>query len=172
MKKNLIIFFIYIFQFNFAIANTTIAYIDMDKIISTSKPGSYIVSQLKEINSNNSKIFESNVKKLKEKETKLISQKNILSDVDYQKNINNLKLDIQNYNFEREKINNDFNMLKIDSTKELLKLINPILVNYSNEKSISLILNKKNLVIGKTEFDITDEIIKIINNEIKKFKIQ
>ena len=63
-------------------------------------------------------------------------------------------------------------MLKIDSTKKLLKLINPILVNYSNEKSISLILNKKNLVIGKTEFDITDEIIKIINNEIKKFKIQ
>ena len=172
MKKNLIIFFIYIFQFNFAIANTTIAYIDMDKIISTSKPGSYIVSQLKEINSNNSKIFESNVKKLKEKETKLISQKNILSDVDYQKNINNLKLDIQNYNFEREKINNDFNMLKIDSTKELLKLINPILVNYSNEKSISLILNKKNLVIGKTEFDITDEIIKIIDNEIKEFKIK
>lgn len=172
MKKNLIIFFIYIFQFNFAIANTTIAYIDMDKIISTSKPGSYIVSQLKEINSNNSKIFESNVKKLKDKETKLISQKNILSDVDYQKNINNLKLDIQNYNFDREKVNNDFNMLKIDSTKKLLKLINPILVNYSNEKSISLILNKKNLVIGKTEFDITDEIIKIINNEIKKFKIQ
>ena len=171
MKKNLIIFFIYIFQFNFAIANTTIAYIDMDKIISTSKPGSYIVSQLKEINSNNSKIFESNVKKLKDKETKLISQKNILSDVDYQKNINNLKLDIQNYNFDREKVNNDFNMLKIDSTKKLLKLINPILVNYSNEKSISLILNKKNLVIGKTEFDITDEIIKIINNEIKKFKI-
>ena len=172
MKKKFIIFFIYIFQFNFAIANTTIAYIDMDKIISTSKPGSYIVSQLKEINSNNSKIFESNVKKLKDKETKLISQKNILSDVDYQKNINNLKLDIQNYNFDREKVNNDFNMLKIDSTKKLLKLINPILVNYSNEKSISLILNKKNLVIGKTEFDITDEIIKIINNEIKKFKIQ
>ena len=172
MKKNLIIFFIYIFQFNFAIANTTIAYIDMDKIISTSKPGSYIVSQLKEINSNNSKIFESNVKKLKDKETKLISQKNILSDVDYQKNINNLKLDIQNYNFDREKVNNDFNMLKIDSTKKLLKLINPILVNYSNEKSISLILNKKNLVIGKTEFDITEKIINIINNEIKKFKIK
>jgi len=172
MKKILIIFFIYIFQFNFAIANTTIAYIDMDKIISTSKPGSYMVSQLKDINSKNSKVFETDAKKLKEQETKLISQKNLLSELDFQNNINKLKLEIQNYNVNREKINNDFKKLRIDSTNKLLKLINPILVNYSNDKSISLILNKKNLVIGKIEFDITDEIIKIINNEIKKFKIQ
>jgi outer membrane protein len=45
-------------------------------------------------------------------------------------------------------------------------------MNYSDNKSISLILNKKNLVVGKMELDITDEIIKIINKEIKQFKIQ
>jgi Skp family chaperone for outer membrane proteins len=172
MKKTLVVFFIYVFQLNFAIANTTIAYIDMDKIISTSKPGSYILSQLNDINSKNSKILETSAKKLKEKETKLISQKNILSELDYQTNINKLKLEIQNYNVNREKINNDFTKLRIDNLNELLKLINPILSNYSNDKSISLILNKKDLVIGKKEFDITDEIIKVVNNEIKKFKIQ
>ena len=172
MKKIIIIFIIYVFQFNCAIANTIIAFIDMDKIISTSKPGVYIVSQLKDINSNNKKMFETSAKKLKEKETKLISQKNILSELDFKKNINNLKLEIQNYNVNREKVSNDFKKLRIDSTNELLKLINPILIDYSNDKSISLILNKKNLVIGKIEFDITNEIIKIINNEIEEFKIQ
>tara|TARA_B100000787_G_C16183393_1_gene293166 strand:- start:152 stop:670 length:519 start_codon:yes stop_codon:yes gene_type:complete len=172
MKKILIVFFICVFQFNFAIANTTIAFIDIDKIISTSKPGSYILSQLNDIDSKNSKIFETSAKILKEKETKLISQKNILSELDYQTNINKLKLEIQNYNVNRNKINNDFKKLRIDNLNELLKLINPILSNFSNDKSISLILNKKDLVIGKKEFDITDEIIKIVNNEIKKFKIQ
>ena len=85
MKKIFIILFIYAWQANFAIANTSIAFINMDKIISTSKPGAYIVSQLKDINSNNKKMFETNAKKLKEKETKLISQKNILSELDFKK---------------------------------------------------------------------------------------
>ena len=139
MKKTLIIFFIYIFQFNSAIANTTIAYIDMNKIISTSKPGSYILSQINDINLKNSKVFEVSAKKLKEQETKLVSQKNILSELDYQTKINKLKLEIQNYNVNRKKINNDFNKLKTDNLNKLLKLINPILSDYSSDNSISLI---------------------------------
>ena len=172
MKKVFIIFFIYFFQINFVIANTSIAFIDMDKVISLSKPGSSIMSQLNSLSSQNSKKFESEAKKIKEQETKLISQKNILSEVDFQSNINKLKLEIKNYNDNRDKINNDFNKLRIDSTNKLLKLINPILVSYSNDKSISLILKKRDLVIGKTELDITDEIIKIINKDINQFKIQ
>ena len=65
-----------------------------------------------------------------------------------------------------------FNQLKITNTNKLLNLINPLLAKYSTENKISLILKKKNLIIGKTELDITDEIIKIINNEIKEFKIK
>jgi outer membrane protein len=172
MKKVVIIFFIFFFQINFVIANTSIAFIDMDKVLSLSKPGSSIMSQLNSLSSQNSKKFESEAKKIKEQETKLISQKNILSEVDFQSNINKLKLEIKNYNDNRDKINNDFNKLRIDSTNKLLKLINPILVSYSNDKSISLILKKRDLVIGKTELDITDEIILIINKDINQFKIQ
>ena len=172
MKKVVIIFFIYFFQINFVIANTSIAFIDMDKVISLSKPGSSIMSQLNTLSSQNSKKFESEAKKIKEQEAKIISQKNILSEVDFQSNINKLKLEIKNYNDNRDKINNDFNKLRIDNTNKLLKLINPILVSYSNDKSISLILKKRDLVIGKTELDITDEIILIINKDINQFKIQ
>ena len=35
-----------------------------------------------------------------------------------------------------------------------------------------LFYKKKNLIIGKTEFDITDEILKIINNDVKEFKVK
>ena len=54
----------------------------------------------------------------------------------------------------------------------LLKLINPILTKFSEDNKISIILKKKNLIIGKTTLDITGEIIKIIDNEIKEFKIK
>ena len=66
----------------------------------------------------------------------------------------------------------EFSQLKINNTNKLLKLINPILVKFSNDKEISIILQKKDLVVAKTELDITDEVIKIVNNEIKEFKIK
>ena len=51
-------------------------------------------------------------------------------------------------------------------------MINPILIKFSNDNSISLILQKKDLIIGNSEFDVTDKILKIVNNEVKTFKIK
>ena len=172
MKKIFIIFFIYLIQYNFVLADTNIVFIDIDRVFSNSKAGSSIMKQLSDINKKNSNKFKNDAKILNEKETKLISQKNILSDVEFQSNVSNLKLEIKNYNDNRNRMNNDFNKLKIDSTNKLLKLINPVMAKDFKEKSISLILQKKNLIIGKTELDITDEIIKIIDNDIAQFKIQ
>ena len=153
-------------------ANTTIAFIDMDRIMSDSKPGLSILKQLKNINNKNSNKFQNDFKKLKEQEIKLISQKKILSKSDFQSNVNKLKSEVENYNISKDKINNEFTKLKVDSTNKLLTLVNPILIKYSNEKSISIILQKKNIIIGKTELDITDEIIMIIDNVIDEFKIK
>ena len=75
-------------------------------------------------------------------------------------------------NKSRTKIISDFKKLKIENTNKLLKQINPILVKFSNDNSISLILQKKNLVVGKNELDITDKILEIVNNDIKTFKIK
>ena len=43
----------------------------------------------------------------------------------------------------------DFNKLKVDNTNNLLKLINPIIVKFSNDNEISIILQKKDLVVAK-----------------------
>ncbi len=172
MKKVFIVFLIHFFQFNFVTADATIAYLDMNKIISSSKSGLSINSQLKDISSKNTKVFKEDARILKEQEIKLISQKNILSESDFQLKIKELKLAFNKYNKNRDKVNNDYNKLRVDSTNKLLKLINPILVSYSNDNNISLILKKRDIVIGQTDLDITSEITQIINKEIKQFKIQ
>ena len=144
----------------------------MDRVISISNPGSSIVKQLNELNNKNLKFLKNQEKKFKEKETKLVSQKNIISETDFKNKVDNLKLEIKNYNQNRNKMIEEFNKLKLDNTNRLLKLINPILVKFSNNKEISIILQKKDLIVAKTELDITDEVIKIINTEIKVFKIK
>ena len=164
--------FIFLFFINPVVSDQKIAFINMDKVMSTSKSGISILKQLTDLKNKNTKFLEKEEKRFKEKETKLISQKNILSEVDFKKKIDELKVEINNYNQNRNKMIKDFNKLKVDNTNNLLKLINPILIKFSNDKDISIILQKKDLVVGKTELDITEEIIKIINAEVKEFKIK
>ena len=172
MKFFLSIFLIYFLFINTAKSEQTIAFIDMDRIISTSNSGSSIFKQLNNINDNNLKFLKTEEEKFKKKEAKLISQKNIISEEDFNTKVVSLKSEIKDYNENRKKIITSFNKLKIDSTNKLLVLTNPIIIKFSQDKKLSIILQKKNLVIGIAELDITDEIIKIMNDNIKDFKIK
>ena len=40
------------------------------------------------------------------------------------------------------------------------------------DNEISFILQKKNIIMGKTELDITDDILKIVDNEISKINFE
>ena len=153
-------------------AEQKIVFVDMDKLVSVSKPGSSIFNQLKDINQKNLNFLKEEEKRFKEIEKKLIAQKNIISEADFENKIKELKSEVNSYNQNRSNMIEKFNKLKVDNTNKLLKLINPILTKFSNDNDISIILQKKNLIIGKTELDITDEVIKIINSEIKDFKIK
>ena len=165
-------FFIFLFFINSVNSEQNIAFINMDKVISTTNAGSSILKQLTDLNNKNLQFLKKEEKKFKEKEIKLISQKNIISETDFQNKVNELKSEIKNYNQNRDKMINEFKKLKVDNTNNLLKLINPILLKFSDDKEISIILQKKNLVVAKTQLDITDEVIKIVNSEIKEFKIK
>ena len=148
-----------------------IAYIDIDFIMNNSLAGKSITIKLEQ----NYKIEDDNFKKigndLKNKEKKLISQKNILNEEEYKKKVNILVGKINKYKENRNIFLKEFKSKKIESTKIWIKKINQILVDYSKENSIGIILQKKNIVIGKNDLDITQDIIKILNNKVKKIEI-
>ena len=172
MRSYLFFFFIFLIFSNPVKSEQKIVFVDMDRLVSASKPGTSIFNQLKDINDKNLNFLRKEEKKFKEKEKKLISQKNIISETDFKDKVDELKSEIDNYNQNRNKMIEKFNKLKVESTNNLLKSINPLLAKFSNENKISIIIQKKDLIIGKTELDITDEIIKIVNKEIKDFKIK
>jgi outer membrane protein len=172
MKRFFIILFILLNQVNFVYAEVNIVFVDLNKIMTTSKPGSSILKNLNKKNNQLLNNLKKDGKKLKDDEIKLISQKNILSEEEFQSKVKKLKIEINTYNESRKKIIKDFNILKAETTDKFMKMINSIFIKYSNDKSISMIFDKKNMIIGKSELDITDEIIKIVNNEIKEFNIK
>ena len=173
MKKLyfLSIFFILIIC-NKVIAEQKLVFVDIDKVVTISKAGTSVLKQLNTINDKNLLLLNKKEKNFKEREVKLISQKNLISETEFQSKVQDLKKEINEYSKIRNKLISDFNKLKANNTNKLLKLINPILIKYSTDNNISLILQKKDLIIGKTELDKTDEVIKIINSVITEFKIK
>jgi Skp family chaperone for outer membrane proteins len=172
MKYTLLISTLFILFIIPVSSEQKIVFVDMDRVVSTSNAGSSIFKQLKMINDKNLVFLTNEEKKFKEEEKKLISQKNIISENDFKTNVDKLKSEINIYNQNRKKMIEEFNKLKMDSTNKLLKKINPILTKFSNENGISIILQKKDLIIGKSELDITNKIIKNVNDDIKEFMIK
>jgi len=171
MKRLLIIFFFFLSTKVTANEEQKFVYIDMEKILTTSKAGKFLLKQLTDINEKNLKVFKKNEKELIDIEQKLTSQKNIISSEEMGKKIVSLKEKIKKFRDDNgDKIRN-LNKLKIDNTNKLLNMINSILTTYADKNSISIIFQKKNIIVGKTNLDVTKEIILLVDSSIKEFKI-
>ncbi len=159
-----------IFTFSYA-EEQKIVYLNIDKIMQQSIAGKSIKKQLENIYNKNLNKFKKNDEILKNKEKKIIAQKNILSQEDFQNEISSLRLEIIKFQKEQAKARDDINKLRIEATNKLILKLSPLLQDYAKKNSISLILQKKNIVMGKKEIEITDEILDIANNKIKDIKI-
>ncbi len=151
--------------------NLLVVYINMNKVMNETIAGKSIIEQLDKIHEKNIIEFDKVESNLKNEETNILSKKNIISKDEYVKEINILKKKIKDYNDKRKIKIDSITQKKAKATTQLLKQINPILANYSKEKNISIILRKKDLVIARSNLDITDEIIDLVNTKVKKINL-
>ena len=173
MNRNILILLVlFLLTFNNVKANNNIVFLDMQKILTISKPGANLFKQLKVINGNNIASFKKDEIKLIEREKKILAKKNIIANEIFNQEFNKLQSDVEIYNKKKEKLLKNFNKLKKDNLNKLIEQINSILLKYSDENSIDLILLKKNIIIGRSNIDITNKIIETVNKEIKNFNIK
>ena len=149
----------------------SLVYINMDKVMNETIAGKYLIKQLEKIHKKNIEEFKKIEEDIKTEESSILSQKNILSSDEYNKKVDALKNKISNYKKNRQIKVDSISKKKIDATSKLLKEITPILADYSKKNSISIILRKKDIVIAKSDLDITDTIIELINLKIKKISL-
>ena len=170
MYKYLVII-IFLTYANKSYSENNIAYLDLDFIMIKSKAGISITKQLNDIKKKNIDKLNKMEKSLNERDKKLISQKNVLSKEDFTIQVKNLRKEAREYENLRRNLINDANKKLISAQSDLVKKLSPILSKYSQENNLSIILHKKIVIIGKTELDITKDILDLINKEINKIKI-
>ena len=140
----------------------------MELIMNESIVGKSVTSKLKKENDLNINFFKKREKELQDKEKKLISQQNILEPSELENQLKSLQVEINEYRNDKRKKINDLSEKKINATKKLLKKINPILSEYAEKNSISILMQKKDIVIGKTSLDKTEDVLKLVDKKIKK----
>ena len=159
------LFILVLFPLN---TNAKIAYIDLNLILNKSEVGKFVNAHIEKIKNENFSKYKEQEKKLIEKEQLLISQKNVLNDIEFNKKVALLSEEVKKYRSDKKDSIDRINKIKIDYTKEILKSLNPIIANYVDLNSISIVIPKKNIIVGKKNLDITDQIIKLLNDNIKK----
>ena len=165
-----VIIFITLYSSN-SYSENVIAFLDMNKIMTQSLAGKSISTELEKIHKKNIDYFKKKENELKKKEETIISQKNVLSTEEFQKKISILRDEANNYRTERSDLINSLTQKRFDATEKLINSIHPILTDYSKKNSISIVIQKKNIIIGKNEFDITKDILIILDKNIKKIDL-
>ena len=165
LRKFLILITVLFFSFNLTItsANENIRYINIDEILNNSDLGKIIIDKLKkqnDINIDKIKTKENEIKKENEELTKL---KNIINEEEFSKKLIILKKKIDDFNILKKELSDELNEFKKKEIKLFFEKINPIIEKYMEQNSIALILDKKNIFVARSDYDMTKELLDLIN---------
>ncbi len=157
-----------IFYF-FAVVNVNaenkVVYLDIDFVLSNTNVGKKVFLKLKENEDLKFNEFNIEEKKLKEEENKILASKNIISKDQLNENIKNFQDKLKKYKNSKSQEIDSLKKIRNKEILELLNLINPKIEKYMKENSISILIDKKNIFIADKNYDITNDLIKLINRE-------
>lgn len=170
MKKFLFIIFFF-FQFNPINSEENIVYLDVQFIIDNSDIGIFFQNKVSAIQDDYKNQLNIKKTKLKVSETDIKNKKNILKKEEIDVKINELNKLIKDYQISRNEYNNKIIEEKKKYSKEILKILNPILTNFVEKNKIKLVLKKKDVLVGAKFLDITDQILNLLNEETKLKKL-
>ena len=156
---------------NNSFANNNIVYLDIQFIIDNSKIGIHYKEKIINYEKKNKLILNKKEKEIKSKQVEINNQKNIIKDEELKIIINELKKIIDAYKIEVKKANKSIVLMKKDYSTNILKILNPLLSNYVEKNNINIEIDKKNVLVGIKTLDVTNDLLKILDNEVNKKKL-
>ena len=171
-SKLLFIFLFFFINQNFVFAQDKVMFIDVDYIFAKSFVGKDIVTQI----NNKAKSLENDKKKYKTdidtEKNDILSKKSVLSEKEFNEKIAKLENKIKDINKNISNKSKNFLDFKKKAELEFTKKLTETLQEYVKTNQVDMVINKKNILIGKSEFDTTADVLNLLDNKIKKIKIK
>ena len=173
--KHLVKFFVVTFFLlicTYSLAEQKVVYIDLKFVLNNSKAGKGAQDYLKKTFKSKQDKFTKMEKTLKKEEENLIAKKSEISQEEYKKQADALRKKVVEYQAERRKSLEKITKQRAEARSTLLQKLDPILVNYINENNVSMVVDKKNVIAGKNNFDITNIIVEKLNKELPSLNLK
>ena len=166
------LFFITIFflLYSFNSFSSDAHFINYTKVLNESKAGAEAQKKLKANFENMSKKFKKLETDIRKEETEIISQKKILSPEDYKNKVKVIRKKVADVQKNKQESFNNIAQSRRNSKKALQDSVNPIIKKYMEDNNIRLIMNKKDVIMGDKNLEITDQVIAILNKELPSLK--
>jgi len=166
LRQFLLTLFICLISINFSNSKET-AFIDIDFIIANSNIGKKVLLSINKLDKENIENLKKKNKSLQELEISIKNKKNIISDDAFKKEVVSFQAKVKKFKEEKNKIVKNFNEVKRKELENVFKKISPIINDYMEENSVSVLLDSKNIFMGTKKSNLTKDILDRINKEIK-----
>jgi len=160
----IIIFFTFI---NTSISKENIGFVNVDYLIQNSNIGKKLLANINDKDKKNLDNLKKKNQILQDLESSIKKKKNVISDEAYNKEVIDFKKKFQEFSKEKNRIVQEFNIFKKKEIENIFKKINPIINDYMEENSVNLLFDSKNIFMGAKKLNLTEDILKKINNELK-----
>ena len=170
LKKLILVVFISSF-FNQNIFAELPYYLDFKFILNESTAGKKAQIDLKKKLENGLKELNKIEQNLQSDEKKIIAQKKIISEEEYKKKVKELRQKLIDLQKNKKNLLDTVGKQRSKARSELLKNLNPVIKDYMQEKKIRYVMDKKSLILADESLDITQDIIKKLNDKIKSVKL-
>ena len=144
----------------------------MKYVLNNSTAGKGAQDYLKNSISDNQKKFAELEKDLKKEENDLLTRKTVLSKEEYTKKTDALRKKVIDFQSQRRAAIDKIATQRAEAREKLMKKVEPIVDTYIRENDISLVMDKQNMIGGKTEYDITKIIIEKLNKELPSLNLK
>jgi outer membrane protein len=166
-NRSILIIIIFFTFTNASISKENIAFVNVDYLIQNSNIGKRLLANINDKDKKNLENLKKKNKILQDLESSIKKKKNVISDEAYNKEVIDFKKKFQEFSKEKNKIVKEFNVFKKKEIGNIFKKINPIINNYMEENSVNILFDSKNIFMGTKKLDLTEDILKKINIELK-----
>ena len=153
--------------FNISNAEQNVKFINIDLLVNKTKIGNQMLTKISKLDKENIEKLKSFEKQIKKKQEEIKLKKNVISEIEFEKEVTNLNNKILDFNNQKKTMVEELTNIKNMELNLFFENIKPVVQNYMNENSIDMIINSKNIFMGNNKSDITTDLIEKININFK-----
>ena len=165
--KLVIAIFILIFPIHLLSADEKIAFIDIEYIIQNSNIGKKTLNDIQNLNKKNIIELEKKNKNLRELEISIKNKKKVISEDNFNNEVKLFQQKVKDFTSYKDQTVTDFNNYRKSELERIFGLFKPIISNYMSQNSVNILIDSKNIFMGNDSANLTDDILKLIDNELE-----